>query len=1052
MARLPDETVTRIKQEVSLVRLAEARGFALKPHGQHYAIHCPFHADDKTPSLIITPEKNLFHCPACGAKGSPIDWVMKLEGVSMRHALELLANDLPHLVADNSPPKVVKRARKQKLPPLLSANADHQTALRQVIGYYHETLKASPEALAYLESRGLKSAELIDTFKLGYANRTLAYRLPAYGCSGGEIRDRLKAVGLLRESTGHEHFNGCLVAPVINEQGLITEVYGRKVGQKLNKVCARHLYLPGPHEGVWNAQAVRHSREVILCESLIDAMTFWVHGFRNVTASYGTAGFTDELLALLVACGVEKVLIAYDRDEAGNRAADKLAKWLNENGMDAYRVLFPKGMDANEYALQVTPAEKSLGLALRKAQWLGNGQGRSSVAEGTTPGMEEVERSRQPEPRTPGATNGKNKLEPKAVSEPATQPETVADPDAPPHYPPLAAETLAANPEETLIDAVNIEADIAEHEIHINLSPRHYRIRGLNKNLSYEQLKINLLIQQGEAFHVDTFDLYSAKARAVYVKQAAEELGIPAGEIKADLGKVLLKLEALQERQIKGALAKQEKQPAMSDDEVKEALALLKDPVLLDRILQDFNQCGVVGEETNKLTGYLAACSRKLERPLAVMVQSSSAAGKSSLMEAVLAFMPEEERIQYSAMTGQALFYLGEQDLKHKILAIAEEEGAEQTSYALKLLQSEGEVSIASTGKNAVTGNLETQEYRVEGPVMLFSTTTAIDIDEELMNRCLVLSVDESRAQTQAIHAAQRQRRTLAGLKAKKEKERLIRLHQNAQRLLRPLAVMNPYADQLTFLDDKTRTRRDHEKYLGLIDVIALLHQYQRAIKREQWEGETLEYIEVTLNDIATANRLAHEVLGRSLDELPPQTRRLLSLTVEWVAEQCQQEDIKQRDYRFSRKDVRALSGWTDFQVKKHLCRLEELEYVLVHSGSRGKSIVYELLYQGEGEDGESFLMGLLDVKRLGYDDQKEPPAEEKEPQNGKKEPPSSPQSAPKEPSSCPGKNAKNPINNGVNGDPDKKPAKSVNKNNNNASHRSPALAAHSRPHPGVEV
>lgn len=109
MARLPDETVTRIKQEVSLVRLAEARGFELKPHGKHYAIHCPFHADDKTPSLIITPDKNLFHCPACGAKGSPIDWVMKLEGVSMRHALELLANDLPHLVETSPPPKVVKR-------------------------------------------------------------------------------------------------------------------------------------------------------------------------------------------------------------------------------------------------------------------------------------------------------------------------------------------------------------------------------------------------------------------------------------------------------------------------------------------------------------------------------------------------------------------------------------------------------------------------------------------------------------------------------------------------------------------------------------------------------------------------------------------------------------------------------------------------------------------------------------------------------------------------------------------------------------------------------
>jgi DNA primase len=109
------------------------------------------------------------------------------------------------------------------------------------------------------------------------------------------------------------------------------------------------------------------------------------------------------------------------------------------------------------------------------------------------------------------------------------------------------------------------------------------------------------------------------------------------------------------------------------------------------------------------------------------MVQSSSAAGKSSLMEAVLSFMPAEDKVQYSAMTGQSLFYMGAMDLKHKILAIAEESGAARASYALKLLQSEGTLSIASTGKDPETGKLVTQEYRVEGPVMIFSTSTAID-------------------------------------------------------------------------------------------------------------------------------------------------------------------------------------------------------------------------------------------------------------------------------------------------------------------------------------
>ena len=172
---------------------------------------------------------------------------------------------------------------------------------------------------------------------------------------------------------------------------------------------------------------------------------------------------------------------------------------------------------------------------------------------------------------------------------------------------------------------------------------------------------------------------------------------------------------------------------------------------------------GVVGEDSNALVGYLAAVSRKLDKPLAVLIQSTSAAGKSTLMDALLSLMPEPDRVHYSAMTGQSLFYIGEGDLKHKILAIAEEEGVRQAAYALKLLQSQGELTIASTGKDPTTGKLVTEEYRVEGPVMLLLTTTAIDLDEELLNRCLVLTINESREQTAAIHARQRQARTLAG-------------------------------------------------------------------------------------------------------------------------------------------------------------------------------------------------------------------------------------------------------------------------------------------------
>jgi hypothetical protein len=334
-------------------------------------------------------------------------------------------------------------------------------------------------------------------------------------------------------------------------------------------------------------------------------------------------------------------------------------------------------------------------------------------------------------------------------------------------------------------------------------------------------------------------------------------------------------------------------------------------------------------------------------------------------MEAILAFMPPEERVKYSAMTGQSLFYMGEGDLRHKVLAIVEEEGAERASYALKLLQSEGELSIASTGKDPQTGKLITHEYRVEGPVMILLTTTAIEIDEELLNRCLVLTVDEDREQTRAIHRKQREAQTLEGLLAREDREGILKVHRDAQRLLRPLWVVNPFAEKLTFVDDRTRTRRDHMKYLTLIRTIALLHQYQRPVKNVVHQGKSVAYVEVTLADIAVANRLAHQVLGRSLDELPPQTRRLLLLLDDLVGEACRKQAIDRKDHRFTRREVREATGWGNTQLKIHLGRLEEMEYLAVHRGGRGQGFVYELCYDGQGKDGRPFLVGLTEVEAL---------------------------------------------------------------------------------------
>ena len=654
MARIPEAVIEELKRQVDLVALVQSKGVELKKHGANDLVgHCPFH-DDRTPSLVVTPEKNLWHCMgACQMGGSVVDWVMKCEGVSFRHAVELLRAGDPKVIL--SPKIGPRQATVPKLPSPVALEADEQASLNQVIEFYHETLLKSPECLAYLEKRGIKNDEAIKKFKLGFANRTLALRLPDKNRNAGaEIRGRLQKLGIMRD-TGHEHFNGSFVIPVIGRDGNVTEVYGRKITANL-KTGASHTYLPGPHRGIWNPECF-DSREVILCEALIDALTFWVNGFTNVTASYGIEGFTEEMLAGFISHGVRRVYIAYDRDEAGERGAEKLAKKLIAEGIECSRVHFPKGMDANSYGCRMKPASAALRVCLEAAFSMGK-PGRLTVPLPMQPEPEVAPKIEEPEaakkekemPSSSLAAAGAPQVEvpPKVVEEAKIEAEVQSEPQS----------EVQEN-----YSRVNIPTEVRGDDILIRFGEREYRVRGLNKNLSYDLMRVNIRASVDVRYHIDTLDLYNAKSRAAYVNAAEEETGVKSDVIKRDLGRVLMKLEEFQEEQIRKALESEKTQAVvLSESEKNTALDFLSSPGLLDKILVDFERCGVVGEETNILVGYLASVSRKLEDPLAVIIQSSSAAGKSSLMEAVLAMIPSEEKVKYSAMTGQSLFYMGEKE------------------------------------------------------------------------------------------------------------------------------------------------------------------------------------------------------------------------------------------------------------------------------------------------------------------------------------------------------------------------------------------------------
>ncbi len=677
--------------------------------------------------------------------------------------------------------------------------------------------------------------------------------------------------------------------------------------------------------------------ELIVCEGLLDALTVWCAGLRNVTGLGGPDSWGDEHSAALERHGVGRVIVAFDNDVEGNAGAEALAERLRGEGVEVFRVRLPEGSDVNDVAVAASDPADRLAELVSCAEWIGSGIAPSrpaieSLSDAVGAGVEE-----EPELAVDEKAGPEDLVSPLPAGSPEQQVSPV--PVGP-----------AKAPDVQLIDGQAV----------VVFAQRRWRLRGLERNTSFDVLRANVLVSVEDRFHVDTLDLYSARARATFVVQAATELRLGEDVIKRDLGRVLLAAEELVEQAITDAQTPEDTKIELDPDERAAALELLCASDLTDRIVADFGRVGVVGEATNLLVGYLAATSRLLARPLAVIVQSTSAAGKSQLMDAVLGFMPPEDLVRFSAMTGQSLYYLGESDLAHKVLAIAEEEGAERAAYALKLLQSEGELSIASTGKDNASGRLVTHEYSVQGPTGIFLTTTAIDVDEELLNRCLVLTVDEDREQTRAIHSAQRHAHTLDGLLAKTRSGEVTALHRNAQRLLEPLAVVNPFADRLGFADVATRTRRDHVKYLTLISAIALLHQHQRTKKTATIDGAAVTYIEATSSDIELANRLAAEVLGRSLDELPPQTRRLLDLLHEMVTALAEETAVTAADVRFTRRQARERLGWGDTQLKVHLGRLVDMEFLILHRPTGPGPFAFELAWQPT--DSARFLPGLVQV------------------------------------------------------------------------------------------
>ncbi len=531
-------------------------------------------------------------------------------------------------------------------------------------------------------------------------------------------------------------------------------------------------------------------------------------------------------------------------------------------------------------------------------------------------------------------------------------------------FPASEAQTAKALKEaEPVSDKIGPDAivRVIDESIRFECAARKYEVKELAPGEA-NRLRVRVQAQSGAAFHLDTLDLYAGRSRSSFTRSAAPLFGVSEAAIEGDLCLMIRKLEAI--RNMRKRQGETESDYAMTPDEEAEALEYLKKPDVLERVVKDLAAMGYVGEEVNKKIGYLITISRKLESPLSGVIISRAGAGKSRLMEVLADMVPPEDLVSYTRITPQALYYAENRSLRHKLMISGEDEGLLGSDYAIRELISSKKIRLAVPVKDSAAGKMKTVEYEVEGPIALLFSTTQPGIHYENATRCFTLSLDESPDQTQQVHHVQSRGRTLEGLTRSGETRDTRRLHRNIQRLLKPVRVVNSFAPFLTFPVNRLEYRREYEKYLSLIEAVAFLRQYHKEVKKCAYEGGELEYIEVGIEDVEEGNKLMTEILGAKASELSRPSSELLRLIKKMVEEKAKELEIAPNAFRFNRRDIREYTGWSDNQIKAHIGQLEELEYLLVGKGERGRMYRYELAFDGPEID-KKRLPGLTDIAKL---------------------------------------------------------------------------------------
>ncbi len=464
-----------------------------------------------------------------------------------------------------------------------------------------------------------------------------------------------------------------------------------------------------------------------------------------------------------------------------------------------------------------------------------------------------------------------------------------------------------------------------------------------------DRMRITLKVQLQESSRPPVrhnLDLYNDTQLEKFIRKCAERLEIGTSIIAASLSELTEELEKYRLQEIKSKTEDlKPKIKQLTKNEIEEATNFLLNPNLLENTDQLIEQSGIIGENINRRIMYLIFTVRKQQNPLHVISLGASGSGKTHLQSNIAKLIPEEDVVKITTLTENALYYFGRYGVCYKVIIIEDMDGVETALYPIRELKSNHKIVKLVPLKTGNSEEPKTKMIIVEGPVCVAGCTTKEQIYEDNANRSFLLYLDESKEQDERIMEYQRQ---LSAGKIDVHKQREIqKFLQNVQRVLKPIRIINPFAEALVLPKSVFKPRRTNNHYLQFIEAVTYYYQYQREKKYDNETGE--EYIEVAIEDIEIANQLLKETLLRKSDELGGATRNYLENLKAYL------KTKNLPDGKAGKKDFTGLEIRTQLRIKESTLRnynkqLQLLGYIKRNTNKKTRSYTFELVISKDYE------------------------------------------------------------------------------------------------------